>query len=75
MEKPLMSASELADLLGFPLNKVYDLMNRADCPVVQFGRRKFINTKKFQEWLDELTEQRKNEKWSQLLKQSTPKMG
>ena len=61
MDKPLMSAMEFAELTGFSINKVYDLFNRADFPVIQFGRRKFISTKGFEKWIDEQLEKRKEE--------------
>lgn len=60
MDKPLMSAKEFSEYTGFPINKIYDLMNRADFPVIQFGRRKFVSMKGFEKWIDEQLEKRKN---------------
>ena len=61
MDKPLLSAKEFSKLTGFPLNKVYDLMHRADFPVIEFGKRMFVSTKGFERWIDEQIEKRKKE--------------
>lgn len=39
--------------MGIPRAIAYQLLNRADMPVVQFGRRKFMFKDKFLHWLDE----------------------
>ena len=59
MDKPLLSAKEFSRYTGFPINKVYELLNRDDFPVVQFGRRKFVSMKGFDQWIDEQLEKRK----------------
>ena len=60
MEKPLMSAAEFSRHTGLPINKVYELMNREDFPVIQFGgRRKYVSVKGFEKWMDEQIEKRK----------------
>jgi len=61
MDRPLMSAQEFAKYTGFPINKVYELLNRADFPVIQFGRRKFVSVKGFERWIEEQLEKRKKE--------------
>ena len=51
MEKLLVSAMEFSETQGFPINKVYELMNRSDFPTVKFGRRKFISVKGYEQWI------------------------
>ena len=50
MEKELLSASDLQEM-GMGRSMVYQLLNRADLPVVQIGKRKFMHREKFLEWL------------------------
>ena len=50
-EKILMSASDMQKA-GIPRAIVYQLLNRADLPVVQLGRRKFMNRSLFLTWLE-----------------------
>lgn len=52
----LMSAKDL-QRAGFSRAIVYELLNRADMPVVSFGRRKFMLREKFLARLDEMAEQ------------------
>ena len=61
MEKLLISAMEFAETQGFPINKVYDLMNIEGFPIVKFGRRKFISVKGYEKWIDEQVAKNKNE--------------
>ncbi len=53
----LMSAKDL-QAAGFTRAVVYQLLNRADMPVVTFGRRKFMLRDKFLARLDEMTERK-----------------
>ena len=46
----LMNAHDL-QAAGIPRALAYQLLNRSDMPVVQFGRRKFMIREKFMLWL------------------------
>lgn len=50
----LMSAHDL-QAMGFSRSMTYQLLNRADVPVITIGGRKFINRDKFFQWLDNQT--------------------
>lgn len=52
MEKELLTATDLQKM-GFGRSMVYQLLNRADLPVVQIGRRKFMHREMFRKWLEE----------------------
>ena len=38
--------------MGFTRTMAYNILNRADVPVVKIGSRKFIQRDKFFDWLD-----------------------
>lgn len=48
----LMNAHDL-QAAGIPRALAYQLLNRADMPVITLGRRKFMVKAKFEKWLDE----------------------
>lgn len=52
----LLNAHDL-QAAGIPRALAYQLLNRNDMPVVQFGRRKFMVKEKFMRWLDENSSQ------------------
>ena len=54
----ILSAKDLQDM-GFSRSMAYALFNRADVPVINIGKRKFIRRGKFLEWLAE--QERSNE--------------
>lgn len=56
MEKELLNAADLQKM-GLGRSMVYQLLNRADLPVVCIGRRKFMHRAKFMEWLESQAEQ------------------
>jgi hypothetical protein len=47
----LLDANEIQKL-GISRSVTYQLLNRKDVPVIQIGKRKFVNRDKFFEWLD-----------------------
>lgn len=51
-EKMLLDAHDL-QAAGLSRTLAYQLLNRADMPVVVFGRRKYMVRDKFVRWLDE----------------------
>ncbi|MBR1584430.1 MAG: hypothetical protein IJ662_02690 [Clostridia bacterium] len=51
-EKILLDAHDL-QAAGISRTLAYQLLNRADMPVVTFGRRKYLVKDKFLRWLDE----------------------
>lgn len=48
----LLSAKDIQNI-GFSRSMVYDLMSRADFPVIRIGSRKFVRSDKFFSWLEE----------------------
>ena len=52
-EKPVMSVTEVANMLGVSKPTVYDITERGDFPaLVRIGKRKLILRHKFMEWLE-----------------------
>ena len=51
-EKILLDAHDL-QAAGISRTLAYQLLNRADMPVITFGRRKYLVKDKFMRWLDE----------------------
>ena len=51
-DKLLLSATEVANLLGLSRPSVYQLMRRADFPLVRLGGRVFVPTEMLKKWLD-----------------------
>ena len=53
----LLDAKDLQEAVGIPRALAYQLLNRADMPVVCLGRRKFMNRDKFVEIMNDHPEQ------------------
>lgn len=51
-DRLLLDAHDL-QAAGIPRTIAYQLLNRADLPVITLGRRKFMVKAKFEKWLDE----------------------
>lgn len=51
-DKLLLSATEVANLLGLSRPSVYQLMRRADFPLVRLGGRVLVPTEMLKKWLD-----------------------
>ena len=49
--RELLTARDLMERYGFPRVRVYELLNRADLPVVPIGRRRYMHKQLFDEWL------------------------
>lgn len=47
----LLSAKLMVQEVGLARSMVYQLLNRADMPVIKIGTRKFMHRDKFLEWL------------------------
>ena len=60
-EKPLLTAKEFAKYAGIGLGQAYQLMSRADFPVVSFNRRKYVSVRNFEKWIDAQVESRRSE--------------
>lgn len=50
---PVFLTAKDLQQLGFSRSMAYQLMNRADVPVLQIGERKFIQRDKFFAWVEE----------------------
>ena len=57
-DKLALNASEVATVLGVSRPVVYELMRRADFPVVHVGTRKLVPRAKLEQWLDQQSEGR-----------------
>lgn len=44
--------AQLAEILGISRNKAYELVNRADFPKYQMGKKIIISKKHFIKWMD-----------------------
>lgn len=55
----LLSAKHLVQM-GFSRTLAYRLLNRADLPVVVFGRRRFMLREGFDRWLAEQSQEGRN---------------
>lgn len=51
-DKALLDFEDLKRITGLSRPTVYQLLNRADMPVVSIGRRKFMNAELFRKWLN-----------------------
>lgn len=47
----LLNARQVEELAGIGRTRVYQLLNRADMPVVKLGRRKYMHRDLFLAWL------------------------
>lgn len=52
---PIIMSVHDMQAIGFSRSMSYQLLNRADVPVITIGGRKFINRDKFFQWLDTQT--------------------
>lgn len=48
--KTILSARDLQGI-GFSRSAAYQLLNRADLPVIRIGSRRFLHRQLFEEWL------------------------
>ena len=51
-ELPLLMDAKNLQALGFSRSVAYQLLNRADIPVIKVGGRKFVNRNEFFAWLN-----------------------
>ena len=58
IEKLALNATEVAAVLGVSRPTVYELMRRADFPVVLIGSRKVVPRAKLEGWLETQAEAR-----------------
>lgn len=47
-----LTPAELANVLGISRNTAYELVHRADFPVISVGKQYRISTEQFFKWLD-----------------------
>ena len=52
----VMSVPEAAAHLGVSTSKMYEIVRIQGFPCIRIGRRVLVNRKKFEEWIDEMTE-------------------
>lgn len=52
----VMSVPEAAAQLGISQSKMYEIVRIEGFPCIRIGRRVLVNRKKFEEWIDEMTE-------------------
>lgn len=50
--KTIYTANDLMSM-GFSKAMAYQLMNRADMPIIRIGSRKFMHKQKFDQWLEQ----------------------
>lgn len=55
-EKLVLSVPEAAALLGISPSKMYEIVRIQGFPAIRVGKRVLVNHKKFEEWIDEMTE-------------------
>lgn len=48
----IMTAEEVADVLGIGRSKAYELLNSQGFPAIRLGRRMVVPRDRFLEWLD-----------------------
>lgn len=55
MEKELLTAREVQQILGLGLSKVYDMMARGELPTLRVGRLIRVPRQALDEWMDART--------------------
>lgn len=60
-DKLLLSATEVANLLGLSRPFVYQLMHRADFPLVRLGGRVLVPVDGLRAWLNQQTQNSREE--------------
>ena len=51
MNHILWSAKDMQEIVGLSRTMTYQLLHRADVPVVVIGGRRFVDAEKFREWM------------------------
>lgn len=51
MDKRLMTAADVADYLGVPKSAAYEIMHRADCPTISWGRNMYVLREDLDAWI------------------------
>ena len=54
--RQVMSVPEAAAHLGISQSKMYEIVRIKGFPCIRIGRRILVNRRKFEEWIDEMTE-------------------
>lgn len=52
-DRQLFSAADLQRVFGLSRSRAYEMLNRADLPVIKIGRRRLMHAKLFSEWLEQ----------------------
>lgn len=53
----VISVPEAATMLGISASKMYEVVRIQGFPAIKIGRRILVNRKKFEEWIDKMTEE------------------
>ena len=53
----VISVPEAATMLGISSSKMYEVVRIQGFPAIRVGRRILVNRKKFEEWIDKMTEE------------------
>lgn len=51
-ELPILIGAEELQAIGFTRGMAYNILNRADAPIVKIGKRKLLDRDKFFVWLE-----------------------
>lgn len=47
----LMTAADISQYLDIPRSAAYDILHRADCPTISWGRNLYVRKDDLDEWL------------------------